>query len=77
MNAFRRREENHLIDSQVDMLNDRNKSGNINPMNRQQLINIVSKSWDEVDERIIKKSFELAGLYGLDHHELMKHQRNM
>ena len=73
MNAFRRREENHLIDSQVDMVSNRNKSGNINPMNRQQLINIVSKSWDEVMKKS-SKSFELVGRYGLDYPEFMKHQ---
>ena len=73
MNAFRRREENHLIDSQVDMVSNRNKSGNINTMNRQQLINIVSKSWDEVMKKS-SKSFELARHYGLDYPEFMKHQ---
>ena len=50
------------IDVQVDIVNNRNKSREHQPMNRQQLINIFSKSLHEVDERNINKSFGLTGL---------------
>lgn len=76
MNAFKRRSEKHRIDRQLDMISKRSKNGNIKPMTRQALINIVSKSWEGVPKSIIRKSFELTGIYESDHPSFLNHQKS-
>ena len=58
----------------VEQVEKRNKSGNIKPLTRQQLINIVSNSWSEVPKEIVIKGFELTGGDGEDHLAFMRHQ---
>ena len=43
----------------VEQVEKRNKSGNIKPLTRQQLINIVSNSWSEVPKEIVIKGLSL------------------
>lgn len=77
MNAFKRRAEKHRIRAQIEMVTKRTKAENIKKMNRRQLINIVSKSWQGVDEEIILKTFQLTGAYGKRNNHFMNHQRNL
>ena len=74
MNAFRRRAERYRIDKQVEIVARKNKSGNIKPMSQQKLIDIISRNWNDVPEKIVKKSFKLTGSYGIEHHSFLSHQ---
>ena len=49
------------------------KSGNLKTMDRQNLIKIVSKSWEEVTPEIITNSFKLTGIYGSNDQLFMRH----
>ena len=51
-----------------------NKVGNIKSMSRQAIIDIVSKSWDEVSNDIIKNSFQLTGSYGYKRNGFLNYQ---
>lgn len=74
MSCFKRRSEKHRIDMQLEMISNRSKNGNIKPMTRQALISIISKSWKEVPKEMVRKSFELTGVYDSDHPSFMSHQ---
>ena len=58
------------------MLIVRSKFENIKPMDRQTLINIVSKSWEEASQETIIKSFKVSGVYGSNDGSFLNHQIN-
>ena len=74
INAFKRRAEKYRIDLQIEMVHRVNKVGNIKSMSRQAIIDIVSKSWDEVSNDIIKTSFQLTGSYGCKSNGFLNHK---
>ena len=67
MNSFKKCAENYRIQAQVDQVAKKTTRRNITPMDRQTIINIVSRAWKDVKKETILKSFSLAGLYGRNH----------
>ena len=77
INSFKRHCEKHRIDAEIELYDKKTKKGNIKPIDRQHLINIISKGWNEVPELLIRKSFELTGLHGESSPKFLDHQAKM
>ena len=77
MNSFKSRAEKYRIDTQMEMVSNRNSKGSIKPVSRQKLIDIVSMAWEEVHKEVIVKGLETTGIYGDEHASFLSHQKSI
>ncbi|CAG9330888.1 unnamed protein product [Blepharisma stoltei] len=72
---FKRKTTQFRVEYETEEVERRSqRSGNIKALDRQQMINLASKAWEEVHPDIIITGFQLTGSYGVDHPKFLRHR---